>query len=166
MYSRYRLQIRSVFLLCFISLPLLLSAGEIGINVYGLSYHPNRKDSRGKALNELNPGLGLNYIIYEKPRNIFQFDAGIFKNSGRETAKYIGAAYRYKFGRGFSGGGEFVYFHSSTYNNGDATFGVFPMASYRRNPFSFTLLYLPRYKNINRNTAFGLYGTIHLGKIK
>lgn len=160
------LYIRMTLLVGIIWFPTMITAGEIGINVYGLSYHPNQKDSSGKTLNELNPGLGMNYIFYEKPRNIFQFDAGIFKNSGRETAKYIGAAYRYKFGRGFSGGAEFVYFHSATYNNGDPTFGVFPMASYRRNPFTFTLLYLPRYRNINRNTAFGLYGTIHLGKLK
>lgn len=148
---------------CFTS---LLSADEIGINIYGLSYHPDRKDSSGRTFNEFNPGVGLNYIALEKSRGIFQLDAAIFKNSGGKATQYIGAGYRYKIGRGFSAGGEFVYFHSSTYNNGDGALGMIPLVAYRRNLFSFNFMYLPKYKNINRNSAFGLYGTIHLRKMK
>jgi hypothetical protein len=153
---------RLLLLVCLVSFPTTLFAGEIGINIYGISYHPERRDSNGRKFDELNPGVGINYIALEKSKSIFQVNAGIFKNSGGEAAQYIGGGYCYKIGKGFSAGGELVYFHSSSYNNGNSTLGIVPMASYRRNSLSFTLLYLPKYKNINRNMAFGFYGTIHL----
>jgi hypothetical protein len=139
------------------------TAGEIGINIYGLSYHPDRRDSAGKSFNELNVGIGLNYALYETHRSIFPIEGGIFKNSGGDVAKYIGAGYLFKFGRGISAGGEAVYFDSKTYNNGHPAFGIVPMVSYRYKPLSFTVMYLPKYKNINQNAAFGLYGTVHFG---
>jgi hypothetical protein len=143
-----------------------LTAGEFGLNIYGLSFHLDRKDSSGKKFNEINPGLGMNYVFQNTSKHIVKMDAGLFKNSGSQLAEYVAMGYAYKLRNSLNVGGEVAFLHGKNYNNGRPSLGIVPMLSFRHETVSFNLLYLPRYKEVNRNSAFGLYATIHLPKNK
>lgn len=64
----------------------------VGINLYGLSYHLDRRRARElKVDNEINPGLGLRYHVPHSERLQWIFDAGAYRDSGRNTALLAGA---------------------------------------------------------------------------
>ena len=66
-------------------------ADEIGINVYGLSYHFDRDRARSLGVdNEVNPGLGVRWKFAETGRWQFFADAGVFNDSGKNTAVIAG----------------------------------------------------------------------------
>src|SRR5262247_3339964 len=68
-------------------------AGELSLNIFGLSLHANRS----AGYNELNPGVGLRYAFWDPaPRWTVFGDTSIYYDSRRHWAKYIalGASYR------------------------------------------------------------------------
>ena len=79
------------------------------INVYGLSYHPDGEAARRAGVdNEINPGLAARY---ESPGGLFA-EAGAYRDSGRGTAKFAGAGYQWKLGKGWRAGGALALFKS------------------------------------------------------
>jgi hypothetical protein len=63
-----------IILMIFISLFMWngnLNAGEIGVDLYGISYHYaedtyfNKDEYKYKHLNEFNPGIGIRYNVFE-----------------------------------------------------------------------------------------------------
>ena len=151
-----------VLIFCCLSFCGPVIAGEVGIDIFGFSYHPDRRDSSGKKLNEFNPGIGMNYIFHETNRSIFSADAGVYRDSGRNAAIFGAAGYRLKFDR-ISLGGMVVVLKSDTFNNGNIVIAPLPVFSVRVRAWSFNATYLPQYKNVNRNDAFGFFATFHLG---
>src|SRR5262245_29371090 len=68
-------------------------AFESGLNFYGFSYHPDRRDSRGYEFREFNPGLGYHLNLYDHKHAILFADAGLFLNSAsRSTAFSVAGA--------------------------------------------------------------------------
>lgn len=138
-------------------------AEELGINVYGASYHFERDQARENDLdNEFNPGLGLRYRFAELDRWSFHVDAGFFRDSGRHTAQVLGAAAMYKLGAGFHAGAAISLFHSDTYNDGDAFVAPVPLLAYDFGLATVNATFFPKVSNFNDIPTLGFWLTIPL----
>jgi len=134
--------------------------GEFGINVYGLSYHLDRERAREiGTVNEINPGLGLRYRFAEWKRWSFFADAGVFDDSGRNTAKIIGAGAVWDFGKGFRAGAGLVLFSSDTYNLGRPFVAPIPLVSYDAGPVTLNLSFSPKLMPFNEIPTLGFWIT-------
>ncbi len=126
-------------------------AGELGLNINGLSYHYNTKyfyDDNGmqRPLNGTNSGLGLEFITEESSNSILAYELGFFKDSLYYTAKYAAVEYKYKFGfcPSLSAGIALVYFDTPSYS---IHFGPLPIISFRP-------LTVPYLKNLSVNMTW------------
>src|SRR5436190_22419533 len=121
------LKIISTFVFFVMAAPAL--AGDFGLNVYGASYHFER--SRAKSLgldSEFNPGLGVRYRAPLNERFDWFFDAGMYRDSGRNTALLAGPGAFWKAGEGLRLGGALAFFNSDSYNRGRAFIAPVPVA--------------------------------------
>jgi hypothetical protein len=136
------------------------AANELGVNLYGLSYHFER--SRAKELgfdNEVNPGLGLRYRI---PRENFDWflDGGAYRDSGRNTALYAGGGAFWKPTERLRLGGALAFFHSDTYNDGDAFVAPVPLAAYEWRALTLNVVYFPKISGVNEINTLGFWVTV------
>lgn len=136
-------------------------AGELGVNVYGLSYHFDRDLAKENDTdNEFNPGLGLRYRITEWNRWSFYVEADVYRDSGRNTATVAGAAALYELGAGFRVGAGLAAFHSDTYNQGDPFVAPIPLVSYDWKAISLNATFFPKVSNFNDIPTLGFWLTI------
>jgi hypothetical protein len=141
-----------------------MDAGEVGINVYGVSYHVER--SRAKALgvdNELNPGLGVRYRLPAAERLDWIFDAGAYRDSGRHTAVLAAAGVSWHVSGGWRLGGALAAFHSDTYNHGRAFIAPVPVAGYEWRRVTLNVTYFPKLRDFNDINTFGFWLTFWPG---
>jgi hypothetical protein len=131
------------------------AALELGLNFYGFSYHPDRKDSRGYEFREFNPGLGYHLNFYNNKRTILFADAGLFLNSVSRSTAFSVAGAELKMFSGLSAGATAGVVYSPAYNSGHAIFALLPSVSYRYESLRFNCTYIPKYKDVNRNSALG-----------
>lgn len=136
---------------------------SINLHVFGLSYHPDRGGTRVNHLdNELNTGLGLGYKLRENERGEVNSEIGFFKDSGRAWAKFAGANYLFKEGNRWRWGADLLAIQSPTYNRGKAFVAPIPRLTYDFGPVKANLIYIPKYRQVNEFSVFGLYFTIPL----
>ena len=134
--------------LLFFSWP--ATAQQLGVNIYGLSYHFDRERAQRRGLdNEVNPGVGLRYRVLHSERLQWIFEAGAYHDSGRNTAVVAGAGALWRLSAGWRLGGGLAALQSDTYNRGEAFIAPFPLAAYefRRATLNFT--YIPRASRVN-----------------
>jgi hypothetical protein len=136
-------------------------AGEWGINVHGFSYHPERRDEKGRKFNEVNPGLGVSYIFRTRPKSIWSMDAGCFDNSFRDAAAYAGVTWKYRFTSHLSAGVAGSLFYSHSYHNGRPFVAPFPVLTFREGPAAFNLIYFPKLTRFNPVAVFGVYASFY-----
>jgi len=134
--------------------------GELGINLYGLSYHLER--DRAKELgtdNEVNPGLGLRWRM---PRETFDWflDAGAYRDSGRNTAVLAGGGALWKATERLRLGGALAFLHSDTYNDGNPFIAPMPLAAYEWRAISFNVVYFPKVSGVNDVNTLGFWITL------
>jgi hypothetical protein len=123
--------------------------GELGINLYGLSYHIERDRAKELGLdNEVNPGLGLRYR-FARPDFDWFLDGGALRDSKRNTAVYAGGGAFWRPSERLRLGGALAFFHSETYNEGDPFIAPIPLAAYEWRALSLNLAYFPRIVGIN-----------------
>jgi hypothetical protein len=132
-----------------------VSAYESGINFYGFSYHPDRKDSRGHEFREWNPGLGYHLNFFDNKHAILFADAGLFLNSVSKSTAFSLAGAEVKFFAGISGGALGGIVYSPAYNSGKVVVALLPSVSFRYESLRFNCTYIPKYKDVNRNSALG-----------
>lgn len=132
-----------------------VSAYESGINFYGFSYHPDRKDSRGYNFREWNPGLGYHLNFFDNKRAILFADAGLFLNSVSKSTAFSLAGAEVKLFSGISGGALSGIVYSPAYNSGRVIVALLPSVSFRYESLRFNCTYIPKYKDVNRNSALG-----------
>lgn len=138
---------------------------HLSLQVYGLSYHPDRQAMRSLGLdNEVNAGLGLNYTLHEDERSVRFLEAGMFRDSGRQLATIAGMGYQWKAGPHWRLGGALVGVLGKTYNEGRFFIAPLPIVSYDFGPFTLNALYVPRYRQVNQLAVFGLYVGVPLGR--
>lgn len=141
------------------------SHAELGINLYGASYHFER--DRAKALgydSEINPGLGARYRDRLNERFDWFIDAGAYRDSGRNTALVAGPGVFWKAAGGLRLGGALAFLHSDTYNNGRAFIAPVPVAAYEWRAVTLNMVYLPRLGNLNSVNTLGFWLTFWPGK--
>lgn len=154
-----------VIIWCVVGLGLLVSgasAAELGFNLYGVSYHLDRRDWFGRPFNELNPGLGLNLIVHQSRRSIWFVEGGSFEDSFRQHARYLSVGYRYRLRSFLSVGMHLGYYHSRSVNYNRPVLAPVPMLSLRYRPVSLNVVYVPSYWGLNWFPAWGAYLTIHV----
>ena len=134
--------------------------GELGLNVYGLSYHFERDRARELGYdNELNPGLGVRWRM---PRQDFDWflDAGAYRDSGRNTALLAGGGIFWKATERLRLGGALAFFHSDTYNDGTPFIAPLPLLAYEWRTVSANLVYFPKVSGVNEINTLGFWLTL------
>jgi len=145
-------------------------AGDWGVNVYGLSYHWDRDQAKRNDLdNEFNPGLGLRYRIGDWQIGSWLkadaiIDAGIYRDSGRNTAVYAAAGLLWPLdeAKRFSLGAALTAFHSDTYNRGDPFIAPVPLFALRLGDVTVNLTHFPKIRNFNEVDATAMFMTFPL----
>jgi hypothetical protein len=141
-------------------LPDVAQAGEFGVNVYGLSYHFDRARARELRVdNEVNGGLGLRYRVTHSERLDWVFDAGAYRDSGRNTARVAGAGALWKPTERLRLGAALALFNSDTFNRGRSFLAPLPVAAYDLGPVTLNFVYLQRFREVNPATALGFWLT-------
>jgi hypothetical protein len=128
---------------------------ELGINFYGFSYHPDRRDSRGYEFREFNPGFGYHLNFFDHKHAILFIDAGLFLNSVSKSTAFSVAGAELKIFSGLSAGATGGIVYSPAYNSGHVIFALLPSVSYRYESLRFNCTFIPKYKDVNRNAALG-----------
>jgi len=128
------------------------------LNVYGLSYHPDRNAVHKKNLdNQVNPGLALHYTLTDSDRGTSFAEGGAYLDSGRNWAKFASLGYQYKIGERWKIGGAVAVANSRTYNRGATFVGMIPLVTYDLGLIKVNAVYFPRIANYNDVDAFGFY---------
>lgn len=139
---------------------------NFNLHIYGYSYHPDREGVRRNKLdNEINGGLGLNYVLHEDARGARFVEAGFYKDSGYNWAKLAGLGYQFKLGERWRLGGALVGVQSTTYNNGKFFIAPLPILTYDFGTVKLNAIYAPRYEEYNQFDVFGFYVSIPFGKL-
>lgn len=137
----------------------------LNLNVYGLSYHPDREAVHRLGLgNQVNPGLGLHYELHSNSRGITFVEVGGYYDSGSNWAKFLGLGYQFKFGERWRVGGALAAMHSHTYNDGIGFVGMIPLVTYDMGPATLNAVYYPKFADYNEVAAFGFYLSIPFGQ--
>jgi hypothetical protein len=136
-----------------------LFAGEIGVDLYGISYHYDKdmyfnKDERSrKHLEEINPGIGIRYNFFENDYLIFGIITGIYDNSEEVLTKYLGLSNKVKIYKGLSCGIDFAFFDTKSY---DQRFFPVPTITFRYKQIALNFVWMPD----PYTPAVALYGTV------
>jgi hypothetical protein len=144
-----------------LAVPCLAEPGEFGVNVYGLSHHFER--DRAKALgldNEFNPGLGVRYRAPLSERTDWFVDAGVYRDSGRNTTLVAGPGVLWKVAGGIRLGGALAFFDSKSYNGGHAFISPIPIAAYEWRAATLNVAYFPKISNFNDINTLGFWVTV------
>jgi hypothetical protein len=150
---------------CVLAAPAAADWRDLGVNVYGLSYHFDRDRARELDVdNSVNPGLGLRYTFAELERWSFFADAGAYYDSGRNTAVYSGVGALWRVVGGLQIGGALAVMNSDTYNDGDTFLAPLPVVAYDFGPVTVNLTYFPKISKYNDVATLGLWFTLWPGK--
>lgn len=151
--------IKKTLLAATLALPLPALA-DLGINIYGLSYHFDRSRARAIGVdNESNPGLGVRYRIPHSERMAWIFDAGAYRDSGRNTALLAGAGALFSISERWRLGGALAVLNSDTYNRGKTALAPLPLAAYETRAVTFNAVYLPKVSDLNEIATLGFWAT-------
>jgi hypothetical protein len=136
---------------------------ELGLNIYGLSYHFDRDKARDRGLtHEVNPGLGLRWRAERTESWDFFADAGFYRDSAAHTAKIAGGGALWHAGEHLRLGGALALFKSETYNRGKAFVAPVPLAAWDTRRVTFNLIYFPKLRDQNPTSQVGAWVTLWL----
>jgi hypothetical protein len=160
-----RVVLAVAFAACIAAAPARADWRDVGVNVYGLSYHVDRDRARELDVdNGLNPGLGVRYNFAKWERWTFLAEAGAYHDSGRNTAVYGGAAALWQAVGGLHVGAALVAMNSDTYNRGKTFLAPLPVIGYDFGPAMVNLTYFPKVSNYNEVGTLGLWFTLWPGR--
>jgi len=143
--------------LCAVSAP---AAADVGVNLYGLSYHFSRARARELGMDHgLNPGLGVRYRVSHSERLQWIFDAGAYHDSGRNTALLAGAGALWKVGESWRLGAGLAALKSDTYNRGEGFIAPLPLAAYEFRSATLNFVFVPKLAEVNEVATFGVWLT-------
>jgi hypothetical protein len=161
---------KTLLLLAAAAFPSLAQAGDLGINLYGLSYHFDR--DRARELhddNGFNYGLGARYRLPGESVDWLPgesidwfFDAGAYHDSGRNTAVLAAAGGYWHATERVRLGAALAFLHSRTYNDGQAFVAALPVAAYEWRSVTLNMVYLPKVRELNNINTLGFWLTVWL----
>jgi hypothetical protein len=145
--------------------PSLAQAGELGVNLYGLSYHFDRERARDTGLdNPFNPGLGLRYRGAYSARIDWILDAGVYHDSGRNTAWVAGGGGLWKVSQSLRLGVALAALRSDSYNGGELFIAPLPLAAWEFRSGMLNVMIAPRLAALNKVTTLGFWYTYWIGR--
>ena len=136
-------------------------ANSFGINLYGMSYHFLEAQQSRDFLNEFNSGFGARASFGSKNGNTFLIEAGTFKDTFKNKAKYIAVGYKLRFVAQLRAGVIGAMYTTQSIRHG-GSLALVPILSYTVWRVSLNGVYLPRYEDVNPYHILGAYLTIHL----
>lgn len=135
---------------------------DFGLNIYGLSWHLDADKAREIGVdNWFNPGLGARYRIQGERFDYF-FDAGFYRDSGRNTALLAGGAAHWRATQSARLGLALVVFNSKTYNDGNTFVTPLPIAAWDFGAGQINMVYMPKVKEVNDINTLGFWLTFWL----
>lgn len=151
---------RFLLFAAFVLAPAVARA-ELGINVYGFSYHFERARAREVGFdNQVNPGLGLRYQRPWRERLDFFVDAGAFRDSGRNTAVVAGAGGLWQASARLRLGAALAVLDSDTYNRGNTALTPIALAAWELGPATLNVTFFPRISEVNEISTLGFWLTL------
>jgi len=136
---------------------------DVGINIYGASYHFDRDKARERGLtHEVNPGLGVRWRQARSESWDLFADAGFYRDSAAHSAKLAGAGALWHAGEHLRLGGALALLKSDTYNFGKAFIAPVPLAAYEMRRVTFNLVYFPKWRDQNPTNQVGGWVTLWL----
>ena len=139
---------------------------QIGLNLYGTSFHFDRKDKNGKTFNEINAGAGLHYDFYNYKNHTFWTDAGLVNDSFKNLSKFAVLGYKYQIFKNFYLGAGLYCSSTKSIQHGDPFLAPLPFLSYKYKRFSLNFTYLPDFKTTNIYPTVASYITIDMFDFK
>jgi hypothetical protein len=157
-----------IYILFAISLPLNIDANELGVNLYGCSYHFLKSWQSREHLNEFNPGIGIRATFGAKMTSHFIIEGGTFEDSIENQAKNFSLGYLVRIVHQFRLGINAAVYSSKTIGNPSTVFGPVSMISYTLGPLTANAVYFPKFAEIVPYHVLGFYATIRIfdGKTK
>jgi hypothetical protein len=135
---------------------------DLGINLYGLSYHFDRDKAHEIGVdNEVNPGLGVRLRAVRERWDWFA-DAGFYRDSGRNSAKLAGAGALWHLGESLRLGGALAILNSDTYNRGKTFIAPLPVAAWDFRRVTLNAVFLPKVHEVNDINTLGFWLTVWL----
>jgi len=151
------------FTLLLLALCASAAHADVGINLYGASYHFDRDKAKELGLtHEFNPGLGLRYRRAQSETLDFFADVGFYSDSKANTAKLLGGGGLWHATEGLRLGGGFVLLKSATYNHGDAFIAPAPVVAYEWRRVSLNMVYFAKWRAVNVTNQVGFWLTVWL----
>jgi hypothetical protein len=139
-----------------------LCCADVGINIYGFSWHLDADRAQELGVdNWFNPGLGVRYRVPGERFDYF-FDAGVYRDSGRNAAVLAGGAVHWRATQSARLGLALVVFNSKTYNDGTTFVAPLPVAAWDFGSGQINVVYLPKVKEMNDINTFGFWLTYWL----
>lgn len=136
------------------------AAADLGVNLYGLSYHFSRARAHELGMDHgFNPGLGLRYRVSHSERLQWIVDAGAYHDSGRNTAFVAGAGALWKVGESWRLGAGLAAVKSDTYNHGEGFVTPLPLAAYEFRSATLNFTFFPKVAEVNEVATFGVWLT-------
>lgn len=135
-------------------------AGELGVNLFGLSYHfEHRRAAEIDADNGFNPGVGLRYRV-PRHRMDWLLDASVYRDSGRRRAVYAGGAAVWKPLPRLGVGLALIAAQSDTYNEGEPFVTPLPLVIFDIRGVSVNFTYIPRIGGVNEINTLAVWLTL------
>ena len=156
---------KRVLLTLLVPFSLPAQAGDVSLNLYGLSYHWERDRAHALGVdNEFNPGLGLRYALSPVKLCKTPFtEAAFYHDSGRNTAVYAAlGCLGLELAPGLRLGAAITAFHSDSYNQGDPFIAPVPLLSWQLEPVTLNFIHFPKVKGFNDINTTGLYVSLPL----
>ncbi|MDQ5849326.1 MAG: hypothetical protein M3544_10230 [Pseudomonadota bacterium] len=143
----------------------LAQPGELGVNLYGFSYHFERERARELGLdNGINPGLGLRYRRPYSERIDLILDAGVYYDSGRNTAWVAGGGALWKVSQSLRLGVALAAFRSDSYNRGEVFLSPLPLAAWEFRSVMLNAMIAPKLAELNQISTFAFWLTYWIGR--
>ena len=148
-------------LFCALLGALGVARADLGINIFGASYHFERDKAKELGLtNEVNPGLGLRWREpWRESFDVFA-DVGFYRDSARNDAVFAGGGLFWKPAGGLRLGGGLVLMQSDTYNDGDPFIAPAPVVAYEWRRVTVNVVYFPKFRDINLTNQLGFWVTV------
>jgi len=136
---------------------------RLGLNLYGLSYHLDRRDQDGGRFNEFNPGGGATFTFHERGKSHYSVEGGIFVDSYRKRATYLVLGYEYDLFKPVGIGMVLGVYDSRAVSPDGPVVAAAPFAAIHYRRFCLRVVHLPEFPGINPYPSFASYLIIALG---
>jgi len=131
-----------------------------GINLYGLSWHPDRGEVEANDWREVHPGLGLQHDLMAGDRSRLSLEAGVLDDAARNLNYHGGLSYRHQaWGPLWAGAALFIAGSKSDYD-GEPVGALLPLATLVTDLGELNWTYVPDADRRHDSGALLMYATL------